>query len=209
MFFCSHSSHCSAVKELEMPFSTSPLKRTVGETWMPTRRACYKIVSTFYGQFVPQISYLDQQLEVSSDLITNIRVPITIWLIGHFEQIIDLTLRKSNCRRKLGQALVSSVPSLVDHVDIKVVGLLVKESSAKVPKLGWVGFEHSNSSFVNQSRRWMPGLHLLAEDDLDFGGVFLLDQRKNRVVDCVEHLLGELYAAVSSLDFIYFIRATC
>jgi len=42
MFFWSHSSHCSGVKLLEMPFSTRPLKTTVGETWMPTNLWAYE-----------------------------------------------------------------------------------------------------------------------------------------------------------------------
>lgn len=36
----------------------------------------------------------------------------------------------------------------------------------------------------------MPRLDLLSEQDLNFGGVLLLDQWEDGCVDCVEHLGG-------------------
>jgi len=63
---------------------------------------------------------------------------------------------------------------------------------AELPELVRVGLQHSNATFVNQSRRWVPRLDLLSEDDLDVVRILRLDQRDDRAVDSVEHLLREL-----------------
>lgn len=36
----------------------------------------------------------------------------------------------------------------------------------------------------------MPWLDLLSEEDLDFSGVFLLNQRKDGIVERIEHFVG-------------------
>jgi hypothetical protein len=58
---------------------------------------------------------------------------------------------------------------------------------AEFPELRRLELQHGNSGFMNQSRRRVPWLDLLPEQDLDFWRVFLADQRKDWGVDFFEH----------------------
>ena len=84
------------------------------------------------------------------------------------------------------------VARFVHDIDIEVLVLLVEERLAELPELVGVGLQDCNACFVNKRRGRVPWLDLLAEDELDVLGVLGLDEWEDRVVDCVEHLLGEL-----------------
>lgn len=138
-----------------------------------------------------QTTSLDEQLEVIGGLVARVQTPVLARLVRDLEHAVNLALVEADTSSELGKALVRLVPGLVDDTDVKVVGLLVEEGSGKGPEFGSVGPEDCDGGFVDQGRGRVPGLDLLAEDDLEFARVFLLDQRGHVVVEGVELLFAE------------------
>lgn len=138
-----------------------------------------------------QTTSLDKQLEIIRHLVTRVQAPIRTRLVRNLQLTIDLVLIQAYTSSKLGESLVSLVSSLIDNVDIKVLGLLVKQGGGEGPELRGVSPEHRDGGFVDQSRRRVPGLDLLAEDDLEVVGVLLLDDGSDVVVEGVKLLLAE------------------
>ena len=83
-------------------------------------------------------------------------------------------------------------PSGVSRLGARVEAATKSPYLAELPELVGVGLQDCNTCFVNKRRGRVPWLDLLAEDELHVLCVLGLDQWEDRVVDCVEHLLGEL-----------------
>jgi hypothetical protein len=80
----------------------------------------------------------------------------------------------------------------VSRSRVRVGPLTISTYLAKLPELVRFGLQHSNATLVHESRRWVPRLNLLPENDLDVVCILGLDEWDDGVVDCVKHLLGEL-----------------
>ena len=135
---------------------------------------------------------LGQKLDVVCDLVATVQTAVLARLVRDLEKAVDLLLVDTHAAGKLRQSGVCLVACLMDDVDIEVLVLLVEERLAELPELVGVGLQDCNTCFVNKRRGRVPWLDLLAEDELHVLGVLGLDQWEDRVVDCVEHLLGEL-----------------
>ena len=99
-----------------------------------------------------QTTSLDKQLEIIRHLITRVQASIRTRLIRNLKLTINLTLVQADTSSKLSKSLVSLVSGLVDNIDVKVLGLLVKQGGGEGPELRGVGSEHCDGGFVDQSR---------------------------------------------------------
>ena len=132
-------------------------------------------------------THLYQDLHVIRHFIA--RVLSLTWL--DLQQPVHFLFIESYSCSNLCQALVRIVSNLVGDRLIEELRLLVEEGFAEVVEFFRCKAQYGRASFVDEGRRWMPGLDLLAEDELDFGGVLLLDKRYHGCVDGIEHLLRE------------------
>lgn len=71
-------------------------------------------------------------------------------LVRDLEKAVDLALIQTYTGSKLGETLVCLVSGLIDYIDVKVVGLLVKQSGREGPELGSIGSQDCNGGFVDQ-----------------------------------------------------------
>lgn len=78
-------------------------------------------------------AYLDELLQVISDLVTQVQLSVLARLIANLEQRVKLFLIKPNRGSELGQTLVRGVSRLVDYTDVEILGLLIEESCAERP----------------------------------------------------------------------------
>ena len=128
-------------------------------------------------------SYLYHQFHVICHPISTIQPSILIRFIRNLQQPINLLLINAYAARKLGQPLVCLVPRLIHDADIEVVGLLVEQRLAELPELLWLGLQDCGAGLVHEGGGRMPGLNLLAENELDFIGIFRLDEWIDIFVD--------------------------
>lgn len=119
---------------------------------------------------------LGQELDVVRHTIATVLAAVRAGLVRNLEKAVDLLLIDANTSSELRQSGVSLVASLVDDADVEVIVLLVEERFAELPELVGAGLEDSGSCFVHQSRRRVPWLDLVSEDELDLIRVFGLDQ---------------------------------
>lgn len=115
---------------------------------------------------------LGDELDVVSHLVSAVEATIRTRLVRDLEKTVDLLLINADTTSELREPGVSVIASLVDDIHVEVLGLLVEECLAKLPEFVWVGLQDSNTRFVDECRGRMPWLDLLAEDELDFVGVF-------------------------------------
>lgn len=120
------------------------------------------------------------------------RVCFVLRVLIDLQQFQDLALVDPGLAGDLGQALVRLVPALVGNPRVEELGLLLEQGGAEIPELLRGYSEHGGAGFTGQCRRGVPGLDLLAEDDLELVLVFLGDQRPDGVVEGVELLGREL-----------------
>lgn len=98
-----------------------------------------------------QTTSLDQQLEIISNLVTRVQTSILSRLIGNLQLTINLAFIQANTSSKLSKSLVSLISGLIDDIDVKVLGLFVKQSSREGPKFGRVGTKYCDGGFVDES----------------------------------------------------------
>ena len=154
------------------------------------------VLDTFAADPISSSTYLHHKLNIIGDLIPNVHASIFVRLIRHFQQAVDLLLVQAGAGSQLRESLIGLVPRFMDDVDIKKIGLFVEQRLAEIPKLVGIGLQHRRSGLVHESGRRMPGLNMLAEDELDLIRVFLLDHGEDAFVDRREHLFGELCGAI-------------
>lgn len=63
----------------------------------------------------------------------------------------------------------------VSQLGAKVENATKSPYLAELPELVWVGLQHCNTALMDQSRRRVPRLDLLPEDDLDVVCILRLD----------------------------------
>lgn len=131
---------------------------------------------------------LNQDLEVISDLIPNIQAAIRRWLVRDLEEVVDRRLVHTNGGSELGEPAVGLVARLGDDVDVEVGLLVLEEGVAEGPVLGGGDVQHGEGGLVREGRRGVPGLDLLAQDELHAAGPFRVRAHEGGydVVDGVE-----------------------
>ena len=134
---------------------------------------------------------LDQELHIIRDAIARVQAPILPRPVGDFQKAKKLLLIHAHGPGKFCQSLVGLIPGLIYDAHIEVILLHLKQCIAEWPELIGRELEHGDACFVYESGGGMPGLDLLAEDDLDFLGILGLNHWKDGVVESEEAFGGE------------------
>ncbi len=142
-------------------------------------------------------SCLDKDLQVIGDLIPYIQASVIGRLVGNGKAVVDSGLIHAHAGCKLGEATIRLVAGLVDDVDVEVGLLVLEQRAAEDPVLLGRDLQHGSRSLVSERRGWVPGLDLLAEDELNVGSPCRVgtDQGRHDIVDGVE-LSGRVRADV-------------
>lgn len=75
-FFCNHSSHCSPLNPLEIPFSTTPSNTTVGVTCTPCIR--FILTNTFNSFVTPLPVFSDPSSAGLSEICSNLYISLSL-----------------------------------------------------------------------------------------------------------------------------------
>ena len=135
---------------------------------------------------------LHTSLQIIRARIPRIHTPILIRLITDLQQLKHLPLIHAHRAPQLRETLIRIIPRLIHHVRVKVVRLRIEQLFAKVPELVRGKLEDGDAGFVDERGGGVPGLDLLAEDELDVVGVgFVLRVGDDGGVDCFEHFGAE------------------
>ena len=132
--------------------------------------------------------YLDQQLNVICDLIPAIQRSIFAGFVRNQEQVQDLRFFDAHTTSEFRKSLIRIVPSFMNYVGVEIFLLLLKKSSGIRKELIRCQPKDCSSGLMDQSRRRVPRLDLLAKDELYFARVLLLYGGKNLTVYSLEHL---------------------
>lgn len=134
---------------------------------------------------------LDQELHIIRDAIARVQTPILPGPVGHFQQSKHLILIYPHGPGKFCQSLVGLVPGLIHDAHIEVILLHLEQCIAEWPELIGRELEHGDACFVYESGGGMPGLDLLAEDDLECLGILGFDHGQDGVEESEEAFGGK------------------
>lgn len=138
-------------------------------------------------------AYLDHKFDIVGDLIATVQTAVLVGGIADCQQVQEFLLIHADTPSNLSQTGICLVAGFVDHADIEELGLVLKQGRTEFPELFWGQSKNCCPSLVDESRRWVPRLDMLAEDDLEFRAVLLGNHRSERV-EGVEQLGRELEA---------------
>lgn len=134
---------------------------------------------------------LHHHLNIIRDLVAHIQPALGTRLVRGLEGFEHLCFVDTDLARDLGEPLVSVVARFVDHVDVEEVVLQLEQLGGERVEFLGGEFQDCRAGFVGERGGWVPGLDLLAEDDLDAAGVFLFDDGEDGSVEGVEHFSGK------------------
>lgn len=118
-----------------------------------------------------QAGHLDGNLQVVGDGVARVQAAVRAGLVRDLEPLVHLVGAQAGAvGREPGQPLVGGVARLVDDAHVKVGLLFVEERLAEGPELGGVQLHDGEGGLVHEGGRGVPGLDLLAEDDLQLAG---------------------------------------
>ena len=116
---------------------------------------------------------LHHKFHIPRHPIPPIQRPILPRLIIHLQQVKHPPLiHPRHFLSKLRQPFIRLVPGLVDYIGIEVGFLVVEEGGGEFPEFVRGESEDGEAGFMGEGGGGVPGLDLVAEDELEgFGGV--------------------------------------
>lgn len=112
-----------------------------------------------------QAVHLGDKLYVVGHGIACVQRSVLADLVRNGQQLVDFILTNTNLGGDFSQATVGLITGFSNDTDVVEFGLHCEELATESPELLGSQTQHREPGLMHQRRRWVPWLHLLAEDD--------------------------------------------